>query len=70
MNQPELETLPRFPVGHEYGATGRSLLLFMTKPGRHAAGSAEAERSYQHVVAAFEGALDEELPFPEVGEPS
>jgi glycogen operon protein len=68
-NQPELETLPRFPFGHSYGATGRSLLLFMTRPAAHrAGGTEEAQRSYLHVVAAFEQALDEELPWPE-GEP-
>ncbi|WP_375461066.1 glycogen debranching protein GlgX [uncultured Enterovirga sp.] len=65
-NQPELEDLPLFAIGHNYTATGRSLLLFMTKPNMQAAGNEDAQRSYQHVVAAFQQAIDEDLVLPEV----
>ena len=64
-NQPERDDLPAFPIGHEYGATGRSLLLFMTKPTVGQPGTEEAQRSYLHVVAAFQRSLARALPFPE-----
>ena len=62
-NQPERADMPCFPIGHAYGATGRSLLLFMTRP-KKGADMVDAERSYQHVVAQFEKAVDEELVLP------
>jgi isoamylase len=64
-NQPDREDMPAFQIGHEYAATGRSLLLFMTRPKQQAAGNEDAQRSYQHVVAAFHRAIDEDLVLPE-----
>ena len=64
-NQPDLEGLPSFPNGHEYGVTGQSLLLFMTRPDEHERGTEDAQRSYQFVVAAFHRAVDEDLVLPE-----
>ncbi len=68
-NQPELEDLSRFQVGHVYTATGRSLLLFMTKPKEQSSGTSDAERSYLHVLRAFQRALDEDLKLPEAAQP-
>jgi glycogen operon protein len=63
-NLPDLEDLSRFPNGHEYGVTGNSLVLFMTRPDEHERGSEDAQRSYQYVVAAFHRAVDEDLVLP------
>ena len=65
-NQPDREDMPAFDAAHVYGATARSLLLFMTKPKR-ALEEGDAERSYQHVVSAFRRALDEDLVLPDHG---
>jgi glycogen operon protein len=53
-NRPDLDDLPRVPIGHVYAVTGRSLLLLMLRPesGRRSGG--EADRSFAHVAEALE----------------
>jgi glycogen operon protein len=49
----------KFSSGHEYTVTGRSLLLFILEPTRTKGQSTDAERSYLHVLQAFEDASAE-----------
>ena len=52
-NQPNLSGLPRFPFGHVYEVTGRSLLLFMLRPAAGAHAGGDADRSFEHVLEAL-----------------
>jgi isoamylase len=62
-NHPEIEDPARFPFGHTYAVTGRSLLLFILRP--EASTSREAARSYLHVMSEMEQARSEGLTVPE-----
>nr|WP_245944134.1 glycogen debranching protein GlgX [Acuticoccus kandeliae] len=42
--------MARFPIGHVYQATGRSLLLFMLRPAGGARSGGTADRSFEHVA--------------------
>jgi isoamylase len=63
-NQSQSDGLDQFDSGHEYTVTGRSLLLFLLKPTRQKGASTDADRSFQHVVDAFEEVLSSPLAFP------
>ncbi|HZH52200.1 MAG TPA: glycogen debranching protein GlgX [Microvirga sp.] len=56
--------LEKFAFGHEYTVTGRSLLLFILEPTRTKGQATEAERSYLHILQAFEDASTELGPLP------
>jgi glycogen operon protein len=49
-NQPDLAGLSRFPFGHVYEITGRSLLLFMLRPAIGVQAGGDADQSFAHVV--------------------
>jgi glycogen operon protein len=52
-NQPDRTDLLRFPFGHVYEVTGRSLLLFMLRPEIGAQAGGDADRSFAHVVSVL-----------------
>ena len=58
-----------FAFGDPRAVTGRSLLLFILEP-THRASSSAAERSFQHVMQAFEEALSRALAMPAAQGPS
>ncbi len=60
----EGDGLERFQFGHEYHVTGRSLALFVLRPTHTKGQSTDAERSYQHVMQAFEDASSESVALP------
>ena len=62
-NQPDLGGAPRFQFGDVYAVTGRSLLLFMLRPGADA--SADALRSFRHVMTEYVGAVADEIVLPD-----
>jgi glycogen operon protein len=64
-NRGESPEVERFAFGHEYTVTGRSLLLFILEPTRTKGQSTDAERSYLHVLQAFEDASSELVPLPQ-----
>jgi glycogen operon protein len=68
-NRGASDGLDEFEIGHEYTVTGRSLLLFILKPTRQKGPSTDADRSFQHVVEAFEAALTSPLVFPDTDRP-
>jgi glycogen operon protein len=49
-NQADMTWLPRFPFGHVYEVTGRSLLLFMLRPEAGAQAGGDADQSFAHVL--------------------
>ncbi len=49
-NQPDFAGLSRFPFGHVYEVTGRSLLLFMLRPEIGVQAGGDADQSFAHVV--------------------
>jgi glycogen operon protein len=60
-NQAESDGLEEFEIGQEYTVTGRSLLLFILKPTRQKGPSTDADRSFQHVMEAFEAVVSSPL---------
>ena len=55
-------SLPSFEAGHEYGATGRSLLLFILTPQEDA--TDDVARSFRHVMAEFHRAVLDKVKLP------
>ncbi len=54
-NLPDSQDVESFPFGSGYAVTGRSLLMFVLKPEDSPGdGDNAMERSYQHVMQAFE----------------
>jgi glycogen operon protein len=63
-NRDESEEAEDFEFGHVYEVTGRSLLLFILQPTHKRGKETDAERSYQHVMQAFEDALSTPMALP------
>ncbi|RDI61243.1 glycogen debranching protein GlgX [Microvirga subterranea] len=63
-NRGENAEVAKFAFGHEYTVTARSLLLFILEPTRTKGQATDAERSYLHVLQAFEDASSELVPLP------
>jgi isoamylase len=63
-NRDESDEPEYFEFGHVYEVTGRSLLLFILKPTHKRGQETDAERSYQHVMQAFEDALSTPTALP------
>jgi isoamylase len=63
-NQESHDELTDLDFGHEYEVTGRSLLLFLLKPTRTKGQMTDAERSYHHVVQAYEDITTTPVAFP------
>jgi glycogen operon protein len=57
-NHSELDSMPRFRFGHVYEVTGRSLLLFMLRPGSGIRSGGEADQSFDHVVDVLQRLTD------------
>ena len=56
-NLPDSQEVVSVPIGERYDVTGRSMLMFVLKPEEvEDAEVTEMERSYQHVMQAFERA--------------
>jgi glycogen operon protein len=66
-NQTERDDAHEFAFGDTYEVTGRSLLLFILKPVRQKGQATEADRSFQHVLEAFEEASAHPVAFPQAG---
>jgi glycogen operon protein len=64
-NQGERDDLEDIEFGHTYEVTGRSLLLFILKPARQKGVTTDADRSFQHVLEAFEEVTSRPLAFPQ-----
>ncbi|WP_336490093.1 glycogen debranching protein GlgX [Methylobacterium nigriterrae] len=63
-NLPDGQEIASFGVGERYDVTGRSMLMFVLKPEDTPGDEAtEMERSYQHVMQAFERANIESVRF-------
>ena len=60
-NHVEQTHMPRYPFGHVYQVTDRSLLLFMLRPEPGVKAGGEADRSFEHVVNIIES-LDDPAP--------
>jgi glycogen operon protein len=60
-NHVEQTYMPRYPFGHVYQVTDRSLLLFMLRPETGVKAGGEADRSFEHVVNIIES-LDDAAP--------
>jgi len=52
------------PFGHAFDVTGRSLVLFILRPTHTKGQATDAERSYLHVMQAFEDAASETVGLP------
>lgn len=63
-NRGESAEVAKFSFSHEYTVTARSLLLFILEPTRTKGQATDAERSYLHVLQAFEDASSELVPLP------
>lgn len=63
-NRGESAEVAKFAFWHEYTVTARSLLLFILEPTRTKGQATDAERSYLHVLQAFEDASSELVPLP------
>ncbi len=65
-NRPDADDFRRFAFGHEYEVTGRSLLLFMLRPlaGADAKETADARRSFRHVVEVLSQTVNHTIAFP------
>lgn len=63
-NRGESAEVAKFAFGHDYTVTARSLLLFILEPTRTRWQATDAERSYLHVLQAFEDASSELVPLP------
>jgi glycogen operon protein len=64
-NQGQSDELHEFSFGHTYEVTGRSFLLFILKPARQRGQLTDADRSFQHVLEAFETAISTPVAFPQ-----
>jgi glycogen operon protein len=53
-NQERYDDLENLDIGYVYEVTGRSLLLFILKPARQKGQQTDADRSFRHVLDAFE----------------
>ncbi|GEP11080.1 glycogen debranching protein GlgX [Methylobacterium gnaphalii] len=63
-NLPDNQELTDFDVGENYTVTGRSMLMFVLKPEARAGQAvSDMERSYRHVLQAFERAHGERVRF-------
>ncbi|MPR10853.1 glycogen debranching protein GlgX [Microvirga tunisiensis] len=60
----EDDELEEFEFEHVYKVTGRSLLLFILRPARQKGPQTDADRSFQHVVEAFETVVASPVAFP------
>ncbi|GJE54346.1 MULTISPECIES: glycogen debranching protein GlgX [Methylobacterium] len=68
-NLPDSQELASFGIGDSYTVTGRSMLMFVLKPEETSGpDNSEMERSYQHVMQAFERAHVESVSFGLDGE--
>jgi isoamylase len=63
-NQGDNDDLEEFDFGDVYEVTGRSLLLFILRPARQKGHQTAADRSFQHVVEAFETVISSPVAFP------
>jgi len=63
-NQGESDDLTVFDFNHVYGVTGRSLLLFILRPTRQKDCQTDADRSFQHMLDAFETVVSSPVAFP------
>jgi glycogen operon protein len=63
-NQGESDDLEDFDFGHVYELTGRSLLLFILRPARERGQQTDADRSFQHVLEAFETVISSRVALP------
>jgi glycogen operon protein len=63
-NQGQNDDLHEFAFGDIYEVTGRSFLLFILKPARQRGQWTDADRSFQHVLDAFETAISTPVAFP------
>ena len=64
-NQGQNDDLEDFDFGHTYEVTGRSLLLFILRPVRGKGYQTDADRSFQHVLDAFEAVTSRPVAFPQ-----
>ena len=56
-NLPDSQDVVSKPIGATYEVTGRSMLMFVLKPEEvEGVEASDGERSYQHVMQAFERA--------------
>ena len=63
-NLPDSQDVVSKPIGATYEVTGRSMLMFVLKPEEiDGVEATEMERSYQHVMQAFERANVESVHF-------
>jgi glycogen operon protein len=62
-NQDRNNDLEDFDFGRMYEVTGRSLLLFILRPARQKGRQTEADRSFQHVLDAFETVIANPVTF-------
>ncbi len=63
-NRDESDDPENFELGYVYEVPGRSLLLFILKPAHKRGQETDAERSYQHVMQAFEDASTKPIALP------
>lgn len=63
-NQGESDDLEDFDFGHVYEVTGRSLLLFILRLARRKGQQTDADRSFQHVLDAFETVISSRVALP------
>ena len=64
-NQGQNDDLEDFDFGHVYEVTGRSLLLFILRPVRGKGHQTDADRSFRHVLNAFEAVTSRPVAFPQ-----
>jgi glycogen operon protein len=63
-NQAQSDELQDCAFGQVYQVTGRSLLLFILRPVGQRGQATDADRSFQHVLEAFETAISTPVAFP------
>jgi glycogen operon protein len=63
-NRGQSDDLEEFEFGHAYEVTARSLLLFILRPARQKGHQTDADRSFQHVLEAFETVISSPVAFP------
>ncbi|HEV7255873.1 MAG TPA: glycogen debranching protein GlgX [Mesorhizobium sp.] len=63
-NLGENDEVASFPFGNTYEVTGRSLLLFILKPLARRGQPTDADRSFQHVMDAFQTVTATPVAFP------
>jgi glycogen operon protein len=64
-NQDRNDALEDFDFRQIYEVTGRSLLLFILRPARQRGQQTDADRSFQHVLDAFETVTSTSVAFPQ-----